>query len=130
MLLISHMKLFKLKLKSSRYSFINNFCQQEKIKEPLIHAQKSGTEIIPSCLVISSGLKKSLYKGGTNIVLSRVFIPSRFLYKQLLRFCCSYLSDILTHFRPFFSFSPMKTKKTSGKVKREYCLKWVSLITT
>ena len=55
---------FKLKYSVCNSSFINNFYQQWKIMETLkqCHAPTIGAEIIRSCLVIPSRLKKSTYK--------------------------------------------------------------------
>ena len=89
---ISHMKLFKLKLKNLRKTWILNSEEQFYQHFPsaeksygttyVIHALKSGKEIIPSCQVTPSGWKKFSYKGGTKIVFVPFFIPSHFSYKQ------------------------------------------------
>ena len=89
---ISHMKLFKLKLKNLRKTWILNSEEQFYQHFPsaeknygttyVIHALKSGKEIIPSCQVTPSQWKKFSYKGGTKIVFVPFFIPSHFSYKQ------------------------------------------------
>ena len=112
MLSISYMKLFK-KLKCS-WTYILNL--EEQFYQQLlsagenygtiqvIHARKGGTKM-PSCLVIPSWLKKSPYAGQKLSCSS--FYPSRFLYKQPLRYkiseyavvtgldCCHFYGKVL-----------------------------------
>ena len=65
-LLIPRTKLIK---RNKKLAFMRNYYHHGKIMELLVkfHAQKGGTEIIPSYLVISSRLKKLTQKDGTKI---------------------------------------------------------------
>ena len=73
----------------------SQFLPARKIIESavLFNAQKIGTEIIPSCLFISSRLKKSTYGGEIKIFLSR-FLSHPILYKQpLSKVGCNFSED-------------------------------------
>ena len=107
--------------------FINNYHQQGKIIESLVHSSKRRDRKHPISPCCPSRLKKSTYKGGIKID------PPRFLSRHASHIKCplvnSKLKYRITSFHAYFlliNYWPQKSNQVKSPLKRESIVECIS----